>query len=508
MRGLNKPSLGPAAMLGCLFALMFFLNFRTGMVADDFMFSFSRASWERVTDVPDILRSLAVLRRDVNGRVFSHFFAMLFLLLPKGWFNLVNAAFSTLLFYIIYRYVKTGDGRRDSLLLSFVLGTVWLLLPAFGQVFLWLTGACNYSWTMLVSLVYLLPFWRRYRGQAELPASKPLRALYLILAFLAGAWSENGALAVLFAAFCFLALSALRERRLPGFLTAALWVGGCGFLFLMLSPSELGGRRGDPGESTLTKAIRALTGQLSPALLLAAGAAALIVLALLVLLFFKKRSLACGLSMGLLCAAVLAGTALLARGDLAGKALLPGIGALLSDTKLSLLLAFWLYGFLLLLGLMRRCDGRTLLAALILGLSAFGSLAVFFFALYFPARSACPAIFYTTLADALLLSALWNEGRRRPLKILSALAALLFVCVLPLAMRDVAHTGELLAQRRELLTELGRQRPGDIVTVEPVTPLSKYAACWPGDENYFIIEMGRYYGLGQVNVTEYVNTDG
>ena len=119
-------------MLACLFALLLLFNCRTGMVADDFMFCFSRAHWGRITSVRDIVISLAALRREVNGRVFSHFFAMLFLLLPKGWFNGINSAVSTLLFYLLYRYVRSGDPRRDTLLLGFLLGAVFLLLPAFG----------------------------------------------------------------------------------------------------------------------------------------------------------------------------------------------------------------------------------------------------------------------------------------------------------------------------------------------------------------------------------------
>ena len=50
----------------------------------------------------------------------------------KGFFNVVNAAMGTLLFYILYRYVRSGDRKRDLLLLLFLFAAVFTLLPAFG----------------------------------------------------------------------------------------------------------------------------------------------------------------------------------------------------------------------------------------------------------------------------------------------------------------------------------------------------------------------------------------
>ena len=495
-------------LLAAVAVLMLFLNFHTGMAADDFTFSISRAIWQRVTRFDEIVPNLAYMRRHSNGRVFPHFFAMLFLLLPKGLFNLVNTAASTLLVCVLLRYVRTEERRRDLGQLVFLLGALWLLMPAFGQVFLWLTGSCNYSWTMLLSLIYLLPFFRAWQGRTCFPSGSGgtlLRAAFLPLAFVTGGWSENGGMAVLFAAFCFLVLTARRERRLDGFLSAALLVGGCGFLFLMLSPSELGGRRGKVSESTLTRALEALTGRVSPALLTALGLGLLLAVLVLAVLFLKRRRLACRLAAGLLMLGVLGLAALFVWSDLRAPSAAAALGALLSDTKLLLLLAFGLWGLLLLLAYDRGVPGETLISALILGLAALGSVAIFFFALYFPARSSCPAIIYTTLADALLLSALYERGCRAPQRVLSALMALLLVLVLPFALRDVLRTDALLTERRLALEAQAVERPGSLAVVKPVTPWSKYPACWPGDEDHFEEDMGWYYGLSAVVVTEYVN---
>ena len=67
------------------------------------------------------------------------------------------------------------------------------------------------------------------------------------------------------AAFAFLFLLRLREKRLPAFLSAGFLTGCAGFLFLMSSPSEWSGRRGEVSESTLTKAQARLPGLRCPA---------------------------------------------------------------------------------------------------------------------------------------------------------------------------------------------------------------------------------------------------
>lgn len=506
MRKASEKNIPVAVLLGCVFALMLLLNFQTGLSADDYLFHFSRAHWGRIGSVRDILISLRAMRQHVNGRVFAHFFVYYFLLRPKALFNFVNAAVSTLLFYIIYRYIRSGEKKRDLLLLVFLLAAVFLLLPAFGQVFLWLSGACNYSWTILVTLLFLLPFFRAFMQREPRPlsggASRVLRVLYLLLAFVAGAWSENGALAMLCAAFFFLVLTWRRERRLPPFLTAAFLTACGGFLFLMLAPSELNGRRGEVSESTLTKAASrlwaALSVRFSSGLLLFGGLLALVVLAVLILLLIRRRRLGCRLCTAVLLIGTLAGAALLfPRG--AG---FPGTVALLvSDTRLSLLLALALYLLLLLRAWEQGVAKNTLLAAVILGISAVGSVAVFLFAVYFPARSACPFIFYTTLADALLLSGLWETGRFRPLRSAAAVTAVLALLLLPLAVWDIFQTGAQSAARDALLRDAAADPPAQQLVIEPLTPATKYSPVWPGDEEYFTEDIVMYYGLPGLSIS-------
>ncbi len=492
---MKKSRFGICAVFALIFVLLLVFNFLTPMTADDFLFTFSRWHWGRITAPDEIIPSMIALRQNTNGRVLAHFFVQLFLFWPRPVFNVLNAGMGTLLFYILYRYVRRGEPGRDLLLAVLLVSQIFVLVPAFGQVFLWLTGACNYSWTILVTLGFLYPFLARYTGR-EVKMGAAARMLYLPLGFAAGAWSENGSLAMLCAAFAFLGLSWLREKKLPRFLAGSFLVSCLGFLFLMSAPSEWSGRRGEVAESTLTKAAVRLAGRFSPAALAGIAVLALLALTVFVWLLLRKRTLGCrlgslGLGLGLALALVL-----FARRS-------GSVGALASETPLLLLAAGCLWGMLLLRGLEKALDKRILLAALLLGLAGLASVLIFLVAVYFPARSACPFVCYTSLADALLLAALWDRGEKADLKRFAAVFAALALLLMPLAAADIAAVHHQSVQRESYLRSL--EGSGADVIVEPIVTRSKYPATWPGDESYFDGDIAWYYGLGSYRVTEYAN---
>ncbi len=492
----RKSNPGVIAGLALIFLLLLAANFLTPMTADDFLFSFSHAHWSRLTGVDEIIPSMAALRQNTNGRVLAHFFVQLFLLWPRPVFNILNAVMGTLLFYILYRYIRRGERARDLLLFLLLFSLLFILLPAFGQVFLWLTGACNYAWTAVLTFAFLYPFFAEYMGPAG-EAPLLLRVLHLPLAFAAGAWSENGSLAVLCAAFAFLGLCRLREKKLPRTLALRFLVACGGFLFLMSAPSEWSGRRGEVSESTLTKALSRLSGQFSPTVLLLLGLAALLAAAAAVWLLIRKRKLGCRLCRGALALAFLAGLILFWRRDGAAA-------AFVSDTVMLLFASLCLWAYLMLLGLEKGLDRRTMLSALIFALAGLASVLIFLVALYFPARSACPFICYTALADALLLGALWDRGSRKPLLGGALAACALTLLLLPMAAGDLVSVHRQSEARVSMLLEAA-QTPHAQVVAEPVIARSKYPATWPGDESYFSFDIAMYYGLDSFQVTEYVN---
>ena len=227
----------------CVFLAVFVMTCLTPMLADDFSYSFSYAEYgKRITSLGDVFRSLGAHRRSMNGRMFSHGLAMLFLMGPKMIFNVCNALNSCLQLALLYRYFADERKERSLALLLLGLFSIWIFMPAFGQVYLWLDGSLNYSWAMTVLLAFLYPFFCEYQGRPyRIAHHRLLQILFLLLAFVAGGYSENASCAGLFMAFCFGALVLLQKRKLPAYLYGAFALAVACFLFMMTAPAE-GGR--------------------------------------------------------------------------------------------------------------------------------------------------------------------------------------------------------------------------------------------------------------------------
>ena len=88
---ISKRSGAFAAVLAALFALMLALNAYTPLMMDDYDYSFSWATGERLAGVMDIFASQWAHYAIWGGRSVTHFLAQLFLYLGKPVFNIANA---------------------------------------------------------------------------------------------------------------------------------------------------------------------------------------------------------------------------------------------------------------------------------------------------------------------------------------------------------------------------------------------------------------------------------
>ena len=163
-RQYNKLILGSIILF--FTALLF--NHWTPYAADDYSYMFNLSDGSRMTSIGQIFSSLAVhYTKYGNGRLISHFFVMLFLIGSKWIFNLVNAFIFVLLILSIYHL--TSHKKACSLLLFFAIPTLlWLYMPAYGQIFLWLDGSINYMWSYLFALLFLSVYITLLRGKSLL----------------------------------------------------------------------------------------------------------------------------------------------------------------------------------------------------------------------------------------------------------------------------------------------------------------------------------------------------
>jgi hypothetical protein len=137
----------------------------------------------------------------------------------------------------VYR-LAAGDTRRfDWPLLLAVNGALFLLPPAFGQSFLWLSGSVNYLWCDALMAWLFVPFANAtFRNRPLVGWRKP--ALLALGAFLLGNMSENvSACAVLMMGLCAL-WQWIRHRKVPAWMLAVTLSAFIGWLLLMLAPAN------------------------------------------------------------------------------------------------------------------------------------------------------------------------------------------------------------------------------------------------------------------------------
>ena len=77
----------------------------------------------------------------------------------------MNAFLFVLLILSIYHL--TSHKKACSLLLFFAIPTLlWLYMPAYGQIFLWMDGSINYMWSYLFALIFLSVYIALLRGNS------------------------------------------------------------------------------------------------------------------------------------------------------------------------------------------------------------------------------------------------------------------------------------------------------------------------------------------------------
>ena len=225
-------------LLFCLgfFAMMLLCNHWTDLIADDYRYCFSYADDTRIERVAQIFPSMAAHRQSMNGRVVPHFLVQLFLMLPKGIFDVANALLFVLLIWLLHE-LAVGKGLPNPVLACVLFFAFWAFQPDFGQVFLWLTGSVNYLWCGVFSLVWLLPMVKSFR-EDQAPG-KVLRVLYVLFSFPVGAYSENGTVALVAMWLAFALADFLWFKKRPTlWKLLALASVLAGFLYMMLAPAE------------------------------------------------------------------------------------------------------------------------------------------------------------------------------------------------------------------------------------------------------------------------------
>ena len=267
----------------CTFFVLLAFNVVTPMVADDYSYSYSFHTWQRITSPLQIPDSMYGHYQTQGGRLVVHALAQLLLMLPALAFDVVNAGMFVLFSYILYRFgFQRGQNSPAGYLL--LLAGMWWLLPMPGQTFLWVVGSANYLWGAAISLGWLLCFYKL--AERDAPAGVLRTAGMTVWAFFAGWCNENTSAAVLLAAGLLMLILLTEHKRWRVWMVTGCAAGFAGWLVMVLSPGNAArAAREGAGETTLSalvsRAVNCTVQLQKMALPLVAIFGALLVLAIL-----------------------------------------------------------------------------------------------------------------------------------------------------------------------------------------------------------------------------------
>ena len=226
-------------LLTIIFFLMLGLNLLTPMYLDDYAYSFSWATGERITGISQIFSSMRAHASIMNGRLFCHFLVQLSLFLPHIIFKLVNTCMFISLLWLLKK-ICDPHGQLNFIFYLLIFVAVWYFTPAFGQVMLWQDGSINYLWSAVFSLLFLYPYYFLYsKKTSTFFERKYIIILFCIYSVFVGGYSEVSAFSVIGGAILFLLVSFLFDKRKPTFsqLLPILFA-FTGFALMMSAPAE------------------------------------------------------------------------------------------------------------------------------------------------------------------------------------------------------------------------------------------------------------------------------
>ena len=244
-----------------VFFAMLVFNCLTPYVADDYTFSFSYATGERLTGLLSLLESQWYHYFHWSGRFIIKCLAQGFTMLPKGVFNLLNAAVYAGLGLLLHRLALGQRRRWAPAVLALIYLSLWMVSPVFGQTNLWMCGSFNYLWATFFCVVALIPYGLYFHAHTAFAPRRWLAPVCLLAGLVAGWSSENTSAGLLAALVLCVSFFLWRDKKAPLWAWLGLLGALAGFALLILAPGNYNRQdtAADPRSPLTVLAVRFLT---------------------------------------------------------------------------------------------------------------------------------------------------------------------------------------------------------------------------------------------------------
>ena len=233
-----KENKSVAAVMGIMFGIALIYNTLSPYTTDDYTYMYSFYDKARITNPLQIFSSLWSHYLTINGRILPHVFVQFFAMFPKWVFNIVNAVAYVSLIYMVLQIAC--EKKINALMFAALPVAFWQFVPAYGCIFLWMTGSANYFWGYLFSLIYMKVYVDLYRNPNKIFTRKGM-TIFSIASLLFGAYSEMISFPVVFACFILLCITMYEEKNIKKYWSYVIPVvtAACGYLTMVFCPAEV-----------------------------------------------------------------------------------------------------------------------------------------------------------------------------------------------------------------------------------------------------------------------------
>ena len=242
-------------VLSAIFLFMYAVNSLIPLCyGDDYLYSFVWKEGQhffeplpedarRIGNWGDYFDSLWAHYFSHSGRLVNFVPIFFFLWQGKEYFNVFNAFLFVLLIAEIYWITNQGriSLHFDPAKLCWIFFAIWILSPGFFHIFLWLTGSCNYFFSTVLVIGFLLPYmqlWETKKINLYYKNKSYFKYIIFVYGILSGWTNENtGCFIILL-----LALMIYQRRKLGVTIQAWEIMGltgfSLGYLLLIMAPGN------------------------------------------------------------------------------------------------------------------------------------------------------------------------------------------------------------------------------------------------------------------------------
>ena len=225
--------------------LILIINLKTPLIGEDFVLAlpYEYQNAPASIKLPLLFNKIILQAQNWSARVGEQL-AIIFASYDKVIFNILNTALFFVFCYFILIYAK-GEFPPFSQASTFFLlvlaaNIIIIIIPTLGEIFFWLDGSSNYLWSLMILLLYLLPFRMLFAGR-DIFDKKPLLVVaFYFLAILTGFTNENTVPAILVINFLQL-IMLIKNKGITIRLPKWQWVGtilcGVSFAIFVFLPS-------------------------------------------------------------------------------------------------------------------------------------------------------------------------------------------------------------------------------------------------------------------------------